>query len=361
MKYKWLIKQLYELIQTDMKRGIAKLPSENELCKTYKVSRQTVRLALSYLEEEGVIEKRKGSGTYITGLLRDTGKNTIGILIPNDQEYYYPQLINDITTTASQLGFQTKIFLTGNDRAVEREILQSLISEPLRGLLVEGCKSALPNPNISLYQRILKKGTSIIFMRNSYDELAALCPCIKENNYAGSQMLVEHFIAKGHSRIGGVFQIDTQQGIERYRGFMDTILSHDLFYNDSHIAYFDTNQLQQLEQNKDISFIQKMIQTSFSDCTAIVCQNDEIAYWLQKELQRAGYQLPQDMALASFDQTYFCESCSPILTSLSIRPNKIGIIATRLLIDMLKGLPVTTQEIPWKLHIKPSSDFILND
>ena len=42
------------------------LPSENELVKTYQVSRATVRQALSLLEREGLVHKAKGKGTFIS-------------------------------------------------------------------------------------------------------------------------------------------------------------------------------------------------------------------------------------------------------------------------------------------------------
>lgn len=41
------------------------LPSEHELAATHGVSRQTVRAALNVLEREGLVERRRGAGTYV--------------------------------------------------------------------------------------------------------------------------------------------------------------------------------------------------------------------------------------------------------------------------------------------------------
>ena len=41
------------------------MPSENTVCRMFGFSRETVRAAYDKLEEEGLIERRKGSGTYI--------------------------------------------------------------------------------------------------------------------------------------------------------------------------------------------------------------------------------------------------------------------------------------------------------
>jgi len=41
------------------------LPSENELCRLYAVTRATVRHALALLEREGLVYRRKGKGTFL--------------------------------------------------------------------------------------------------------------------------------------------------------------------------------------------------------------------------------------------------------------------------------------------------------
>jgi GntR family transcriptional regulator len=43
------------------------LPSESEMCRRYSVSRTVVRHALGELEDEGLVHKVKGKGTYVTG------------------------------------------------------------------------------------------------------------------------------------------------------------------------------------------------------------------------------------------------------------------------------------------------------
>jgi GntR family transcriptional regulator len=44
---------------------VEKIPSERELMAEYRVSRSTVREAIRLLEVEGIIEKRRGKGTFV--------------------------------------------------------------------------------------------------------------------------------------------------------------------------------------------------------------------------------------------------------------------------------------------------------
>lgn len=56
---------LREKITSGVFQGGEQLPTEVELIEQYKVSRITVRQALSTLAEEGLIERKQGRGTYV--------------------------------------------------------------------------------------------------------------------------------------------------------------------------------------------------------------------------------------------------------------------------------------------------------
>lgn len=354
IKYKWLADRLKELIQKQIVNGMNKLPTEQQLCAKYRVSRQTVRLSLSLLEKEGLIEKKHGSGTYITGLSAALEGNTIGILIYDDQEYIYPEVVNDIQSTLSANGFSSKVFVTKNCICEEREILLQLLKKPMGGIIAAGCKSALPNPNVDLYRKLEKKGCSVVFLFNYYPPLAE-CPYIKDDNMHGSGLLVRHLAAQGHTAIGGIFKADDMQGVERYQGFVETMLHCRLPVVDGRISWYDSHDLKKLEQYQDTYFLKKIVQESLASCTAVICYNDFIAYYLIKELHLAGYHLPQDMAIAAFDNSYLSDSNILTLTTVSHEPHEMGNKAAQAMIEKRKGLPVLSQETLWKLKIKEST------
>ncbi len=355
IKYKWLARHLEALIQKNIREGINKLPAEQELSEKYQLSRQTVRMALKILEENGLIEKRRGSGSYITGRSPKSQENQIGVLISNDQDYIYPGVLRDIQTTLSEGGFFTTVFSTDNLIFREREILRSLLENPLRGLIVEGCKSALPNPNLDLYRKLIKKGCEIIFLYNRYPELSD-CLFVKDDNFSGSALLVEHLASQGHIRMGGIFKFDDLQGPERCQGFLETLRDLSLPVSDSQVCWYGSRELDQMTRWKNTCFLNEMVQESLSSCTAIVCYNDVLAYHLVGVLLQAGYRLPADMAIAAFDNTYLSNSDILTITTLSHLPHEMGTRAAQTMLRKLKGLSVHSQEVRWHLNQKESTE-----
>ncbi|MBR4069016.1 MAG: GntR family transcriptional regulator [Clostridia bacterium] len=63
--------QLMQRIRNDIGAGVypagGRIPSEQELCETYGVSRVTVRKAILDLVQEGLLVRRQGKGTFVAG------------------------------------------------------------------------------------------------------------------------------------------------------------------------------------------------------------------------------------------------------------------------------------------------------
>ncbi|HOO98214.1 MAG TPA: GntR family transcriptional regulator [Bacteroidales bacterium] len=70
-------RRLYEILRRHITEGVYKegdlLPSENELCQLYGVTRPTVRQSLASLANEGYISKHQGKGSIVQLLPREIG------------------------------------------------------------------------------------------------------------------------------------------------------------------------------------------------------------------------------------------------------------------------------------------------
>ena len=62
--YEQMMMMLRERLENHVLDAGEKLPSEAELCKSYGVSRITVRRAIDELVEEGYLEKKQGNVCY---------------------------------------------------------------------------------------------------------------------------------------------------------------------------------------------------------------------------------------------------------------------------------------------------------
>lgn len=350
-KYVRLAKSLRELILRNTGNGFFKLPSESMICSQYGLSRQTVRHALELLTEEGLIEKRKGSGSFSTGL---SAKNSrIAIVVTCAEEYIYPSLLSDIKSVLGGRGYSARVYSTHSSVSGERKILEELAGSSVRGLIVEGSRTSLPSPNLDLYERLREQGAAVLFLHGHYpNDPGAVC--IKDDNFYGGYLLGKHLFLKGHTAVAGIFKWDDMQGPERYHGFLCAARDFGASVPGSRILWYAAPELDALERRSDTGFLISFIQKQLKDCSAVVCYNDEVAYWLIRELQYAGLHVPADITVVCFDNSYLSEMGQVRITTLSHKKHEMGTAAAEGILQMIQGAPVVSRELPWYLAVKES-------
>lgn len=141
-----------------------KLPTERELAETYKVSRQTVRQALEKLEKDGFIRKVQGSGSYITDSASKLKKTMrIAVITTYISTYIFPYILRGIEDVATSVHYSLMLSATNNSIAKEHEILHNFSVNSVDGIIVEGTKTALPNPNLAFYKALSDKNIPLVF------------------------------------------------------------------------------------------------------------------------------------------------------------------------------------------------------
>ena len=208
--YRWLLAYIDE----NKFSGNQKLPSENALCRRLNVSRETVRVAMDQLVQEGLIYRVKGSGTYFNkdqALSRElSDKNAkwkIGLILQGQDPNANSKLIDGIRSVLAEQRVDLHIFLTDNKFSNERRCLQTVVHQNFQGFIVDGVKASIMSPNLDCYQELYRRRIPVIFYNNYYKNLRY--PRVIVNDMECAEKLVGRLIQAGHKRIAGIFVYDT--------------------------------------------------------------------------------------------------------------------------------------------------------
>lgn len=353
MKYKILTNLLREDLAKNSGQGVYKLPTEQELSRRYHMSRQTVRHALQLLTEEGLIKTRQGSGSYTTGKSGDPISRQVAVVTSFLDDYIFPTILHDAQSVFAQQGYSTLVYATENRVSAEREILLKLLENPVGGILVEGSKTALPSPNADLYQQLRQTGTPMIFLHGAYAELSGI-PCISDDNYGGGYQLARHLIKLGHRNIAGIFKSDDVQGPQRYHGCISAIRDAGLPIYDRCFRWYDTEDRLEMMEERNAALLRRFLTERMGPATAVICYNDEIAYLVIQELLNMGKRVPEDVAVVSFDNSYYSQIGPVHITSLRHK-EKMGRAAAEQLIHILQGGAGQSRALEWEMVERSSS------
>ncbi len=348
-KYEQLAAILRSEVRQLSRQGQLKLATEAELSQRYHMSRQTVRHALKLLEAEGLIERRQGSGSYILERPQREGMaRQIAVITTFLDDYIFPTILHDVQNAFSQAGYSTLVYTTENLVSREREILTRLLDMEISALLIEGSKTALPTPNSDLYQRLRERQVPVLFLHGIYSNLPGF-PCLADDNFGGGYLLAQHLLDQGHSQICGIFKNDDSQGPQRYHGVVSAFRDRGIPLGDSGFFWYDTAGRSQLVSGGGKELLDPFIQQRLGSATAVICYNDEIAHFLIRRLIDAGFSVPGDVAVVSFDNSFYSQLGPVPITSLGHRSHRTGKLAAGLLLELLSGREPRIAPLPWEL------------
>lgn len=352
-KYQFIADSLRQEIENGRYNGGQPLPTELLLCQRFQISRQTVRRALSLLEEEGLITRRQGSGSR----LRERSEPeppphcSVAVITTYISDYIFPSILRGMERVLTANSSAPLLFATQNQISTERKILQALLAmKDLDGVLVEGSKTALPNPNLDLYRKLMDRGVRLVFFNGTYPELSG-SPSVLADNSGGGRLLVSYLYEKGHQNIAGIFKNDDMQGTQRYAGYIQAMRELGLPLEDKHICWYNTETRKSFRSE---AFLDSTLD-SFQGCSAIVCYNDEVAIRIVNHLKKRGMNIPREMAVVSFDNSQYSDLASVRITSLSHGAQNLGELAAELMLRQLRGENCQSVELPWTLVEKESS------
>lgn len=127
-----------------------------------------------------------------------------------------------------------------------------------------------------------------------------------------------------------------------------------LVISDRQFLWYDTEDRRRLLEAKDDRLLRLFLQELLGDATAVICYNDEVAYPLIQALLCAGKRVPEDVAVVSFDNSYYSQMGPVPITSLR-HHNRVGRVAAEQLIILLGGGTAQSKYLDWELVERASS------
>lgn len=169
--YSQLKQLIIQKIESGEYPGDSKIPSEQELCEQYDISRPTVRQAISELTSNGYLYKEKGKGTFVARSKSKVDiKNYTGFtdsILDNQNPGQY-DIMSLRTVTLSEAQFLEKVFgIQGNSEKTEFAEISFVTKEDKN--ILSYCSSYIP---LVLFPDIIEdikdKKTSVDILKGKY-------------------------------------------------------------------------------------------------------------------------------------------------------------------------------------------------
>lgn len=135
--YKQIRNHLEELIARNRTVPNYKLPSENQLANLFHTSRIPVKRALDDLEAEGIIYRRQGKGSFISG--QNGAAETqlrVGLLLPRLDSHLFGAITRGVNRVFAAEGVRLYNIITDDDPQQEEAAIRDCLQQHYDGMIV---------------------------------------------------------------------------------------------------------------------------------------------------------------------------------------------------------------------------------
>ena len=257
--------------------------------------------------------------------LRLKHTDTIGVVVPRLNSYFMATAIAGIEKVTSENGYGLIISQSQESWRKEISCVSTLFNSRVDGLLVS---LAFDTKNMDHFNLLSKKDIPIVF----FDRVAECHGCMSViiDNFKAGFEATSHLIEQGCRKIfhlGGNMLRNVYS--ERFRGYKQALSYNKIEFNEDLVAICDMS----TQAGTDIA--RKILKMKHRP-DGIFTSNDSTAAAIIVELLKAGINIPEDIAVAGFNNEPVSQFIQPNLTTIDYPAREIGEIAATSLIAKLK-------------------------
>ena len=249
--------------------------------------------------------------------------HALGVLLPDLYGEFFSEIIRGIDHTAQRAGYH---ILVSSSHDSKDEIDAALRS--MRGR-VDGM--IIMSPDLEA-QRTLHalQGSFPVVLLNAGAESRAF-DTITIENHEGASAMVGHLVAHGHRRIAMIGGPERNyDAAERLRGYRTALGDGGIALDPSLLFRGDFSELSGHRAARSLLELEPRP-------TAIFAANDSMAIGALSALRESGLRVPEDMAVAGFDDIPLARYMNPPLSTVHVDIAKLGERAATLLLSSLQN------------------------
>ena len=236
--------------------------------------------------------------------------HTLGVLLPDLYGEFFSEVIRGIDQVAQQHGYQMLVSSSHSEPATFEAVLRAM-----RGR-VDGLIVMSPDLEQVTLRANLAAGPAVVLLNCAAD--APGFDSISIDNVAGAKAMTDHLLQLGHRRIafirGAACNVDAE---ERHRGFRSALRAAGV----EHRA--DWEPRGNFTESGGYRAAQALLGLAERP-TAVFAANDSMAIGALCAMREAGVGVPDEVAVAGFDDIPIARFTSPLLTSVHVPICRLG-------------------------------------
>lgn len=344
-----------EKVDTTVEDGLGRLPTMRDVAARAGVSAKTVSNVLrGWPPVQDTTRERVQQALDTMGyrlnkspkMLRSGRSGMVALAVPWLDSPYFAELTSQIVRRADGFGLMVLIDQTDGLREKELIAVQGLRGQPIDGLIFS--PHALGDEDL----RVNRVVVPTVFLGERLGTWAGDHVAI--DNVAAAVEIVTHLINLGRTRIAAIGHQSITGAVnarQRARGYELALLAAG-----HRIDHALQVTVEGFERAEGAAAMDRLLDSG-PPPDAVFCFSDLLALGAMRTAQHRGYRVPQDIAIAGFDDIEDGRYANPPLTTIAPAKGQIAQVVLQLLSERLNGSREPPRNITatYKLLIREST------
>ena len=305
------------------------------------VSEETREKILKLIDEVGYVPNKMARSITVAET------KTIGLIIPDVQNPFFPQVIRGVEDCAMENGYTVFLCNSDSDIKKEQKYLYTFLEKRVDGIIINTSGDLNDKKLTAL---IHKSNIPIVILDRKIKELSRY-PGVYVDNARAAREGVSYLIENGASNIAyiaGVKDVYTVE--ERLKGYCMALEDAGIIINKGYLSYGGYNIHSGYERTREMLTDNPEIDGIFAGC-------DTIAIGVLKALRELNKKVPEDIQLLGFDNITMSGEMVPPITTVSQPMYDMGYQAARMLLASIqdKTIHQADQYLETDLMIREST------
>ena len=254
--------------------------------------------------------------------LKSNRTHTIGMMIPNNANPYFAEIIRGIEDTCLQAGFNV-ILCNSDDEPLKQSTYVRLLSEKQ----VDGLIVVSSGADDELIETLRAAPMPQVVVDREIDDLPA--DLVEVNHEAGGHLATQHLLALGHRRIACI------AGPQALPPARQRVAGYHRALHDAGVKV-DDRLLRRVDFTSAGGFAaMRSLLEAKRRPSAVFASNDLMAIGAICAAASAGLRIPQDLSVIGFDDIALAAYSNPPLTTIAQPKHQTGELAARLLMERI--------------------------
>lgn len=271
----------------------------------------------------GVMKQMNYTPNWFARNIQSAKTGVIGLIVPDMLDPVNMEIAKGISDGAHQKSYSIMLCNTDFDLEKERAYVESFTGRRVDGLIF--ISSLLKKADL---QRLKKNGVPYVLAGQNYSMENE--NVVYTDYKGGAEEAVTHLTEMGHKRIAMILgQTPKAENVEKLEGYKMALKKAKIPFrpelivtgqNNMEGGFVATSKLLALQQRPD----------------AIFASTDTMAFGAMEKIKQTDLNIPKDMALIGFNDLKTGAVVEPKLTTVTIPMYRMGLLAARLLFDIIE-------------------------